>query len=77
MTTIAQELVKENPKRAGLLVVNNGTGTVYILSGQSQKYTDGIPVGTSEPYDNDTTTAALWIIASSGSQDVRVEEDGE
>lgn len=77
VTTTACELVKANPKRVGLIVYNNGTATIYVLSAQNLKTTDGIPVLLGEPYENTISTAPYWAIAASGSQDVRVEEVSE
>lgn len=77
VTTESTPLVKENPQRTGLIVYNNGTATIYVLSAQNLKTTDGIPVLKGEPYENTISTAPYWAIADSGSQDVRVEEVSE
>jgi YVTN family beta-propeller protein len=70
------QLAKENPTRKRLYVANLGSNAVYVLSAQNLKYTDGIPVAASTgTYKNKTTTAAMWIVAATGSNDVRVEED--
>jgi len=69
------ELVKENPTRKGLLVYNNGSATVYILSAQNLTTSDGIPVAAGASYENDNCTGEYWIVAESGTQNVRVEED--
>jgi len=68
-------LVTENSTRKGLLVYNNGTDTVYILSSPALEKEDGIPVAPGKAYDNDDCYGEYWIVAESGSQDVRVEED--
>jgi len=75
VTTTPQKLVTENPTRKGLLVYNNGSVTVYILSGQNIPKTDGIPVAAAASYNNDDCYGEFWIVAESGSQNVRVEED--
>lgn len=75
--TTPVQLVASNPKRTGLLVYNNGTATVYIISHQNMTKSDGIPIAASSSYENDTTTAKLYIIADSGTQDVRVQVDSE
>lgn len=75
VTTTPQKLVSKNPTRTGLLVYNNGSVAVYIISAQNLTSSDGIPVAAGASYDNDDTTAELWIVAASGSQNVRVEED--
>jgi len=77
VTTAVMELVQENPTRKGLLVVNLGSNTVYILSAQNLKYTDGIPVTNGGSYSNDNCYGAYWIVAATGSNDVRVEENCE
>ncbi len=76
VTTTVKELCKENPSRTRLLVKNTGSAIVYVLSAQSLKSTDGYPVAaTTGEYENKSTTAAMWIVAASGTNDVRVEED--
>ena len=75
VTTKTIQLCAKNPKRTGLLVVNNSSVVVYILSAQNQSASDGIPIAAGASYTNDTTTAELFIIAASGTQDVRVEVD--
>lgn len=71
--TEAQQLCAANPNRRGLLIANNGDGTVYLLSAQNLKYTDGIPILKQTNYSNDYSTNAYWIITSTGTQDIRVE----
>ena len=68
-------LCHENPNRAGLLVYNNGTATVYILPTETHPIVEGIPVAAGASYENDTLTGELYIVAESGTQDVRIEED--
>lgn len=76
VTTTVKELVKENLSRRRLLVHNAGSAIVYILSAQNLTAASGIPVAaTTGTYENKTTTAPMWIIAASGTNDVRVEED--
>ena len=75
VTTKAMKLVTENPTRKGLLVYNNGTAKVFILSSPALGKEDGIPVAVGTSYSNDDCYGELWIVADSGSQDVRVEED--
>ncbi|MBW2559544.1 MAG: hypothetical protein JRE40_01690 [Deltaproteobacteria bacterium] len=75
VTTKKKKLVTENPTRKGLLVYNNGSATVYILSSPALDKTDGIPVAAGGSYENDDCYGEYWIVADSGSQDVRVEED--
>ena len=74
-TTESGELCKCNKKRTGLLVYNNGDQIVYILGSQTTQKEDGIPVAPGRSYENNTSYGALWQIAESGSQNLRVEED--
>ena len=75
VTTKKMKLVTENPTRKGLLVYNNGTDTIYILSSPALEKEDGIPVAKKTSYSNDDCYGEYWIVAESGTQDVRVEED--
>jgi len=76
VTANVTQLCKANPSRTRLFVANLSGNVVYILSAQNLKYTDGIPVAASTgTYENKSTTAPLWIVASTGTNDVRVEED--
>ena len=71
------QLVSENPKRKSLLVYNNGTATVYILSAENLGKDDGMPVAAGGSFEDEETTGALYIVAESGIQDVRVMVAGE
>jgi len=71
--TEAKQLVSANPKRVGLLVYNNGSVTVYILSAQNMAVGDGIPVAAGATYSNDESTNEYYIITESSTADVRVE----
>lgn len=77
VTTKVVQVVASDPHRTGLLIYNNGSATVYVLSAQNMKVSDGIPVAAGVPYTNDTTTAALYIRSASGTQNVRVQVDGD
>ena len=70
-------LVGEDPNRKGILVYNNGTETVYILGAKGQTSTDGIPLAAGASYEDDTSTGELFIVAASGTQDVRVMTIGD
>ena len=76
-TTGVERLVTEDPARKGLLIYNNGSATVELLSDNTLKYGDGIPIGAGKSYDNDRSCCAYWIVAASGSQDVRVEVNSD
>jgi len=76
-TSVASELAPENPKRVGLCAYNNGSITAYVLSAKTLKTTDGIPLKPGATYENTISTAPYWIIADSGTQDIRCEEVSE
>jgi len=76
VTTDVKELVKKNLSRTRVYVCNTGSAIVYVLSAQNLKATDGIPVAaTTGTYENKTTTGPMWVVAASGTNDVRVEEN--
>jgi hypothetical protein len=75
--TDAGEIVKENPKRTCLIVYNNSASTIYLLSAQNQKTTDGLPILKGETYTNTYSKAAFWAISASTGLDIRVEEDSD
>jgi len=76
VTTKVVQLCAKDPKRTGLLVYNKGDVTVCILSAQNLTVDDGMPVTTKASYSNKESTNAYWIVAESGTQDVRVEVVG-
>ena len=76
VTTKPKMLVDMNPHRKALLIYNNGTAPVELLSSKDSRYGDGIPIKADRSYSNpDYCQGAYWIIAESGTQDVRFEED--
>ena len=76
VTTKPEMLVDVNPHRKALLIYNNGTATVELLSSKDGRYGDGIPILAGAQYDNKNyCQGAYWIIAESGTQDIRFEED--
>lgn len=76
VATKPKMLVDVNPHRKSLLIYNNGTATVELLSSKDGRYGDGIPVPVGGRYENDHyCQGAYWIIAESGTQDIRFEED--
>lgn len=77
VTTKVKQLCAYDEKRTCVFIYNNGDNTVYILSKQNMKYTDGIPVAASGTYRNNSTYAELWIVAATGTNDVRVQVDGD
>ena len=77
-TTKPKMIVDINPKRKALLIYNNGTVSVELLSSKDGRYGDGIPIKPDRSYSNkDYCQGAYWIIAESGTQDIRFEEDLE
>ena len=77
VTTRVAQLAAETPNRVCIFIYNNGSATVYLLSQQKQTAIDGIPIPAAASYNNDTCYGEYWIIAASGTQDIRVEEDAE
>lgn len=65
-------LCAANVKRTSIKVFNLADNTVYILSAQNQVYTDGYPVTSAIPYEDVLCTDRLWIVAATGTNDVRV-----
>ena len=68
------KLCTKNPTRL-MIAVQVTSGTAYITSGQNKPYTEGIQVTSSLPYSNDTTDAELWILTSTSTAAVIVQED--
>lgn len=77
VTTTTQQILNGNRNRKAVLIFNNGTVTVYLLSNKNQGISDGIPIKAGSKYDNDhfNPQGEYWIIAASGTPDVRIEED--
>jgi len=75
VTTKPTRVAPKNSKRKAILIYNNGDATIYIIDSPSKGINDGIPVPAKSDYTNRWTTAEIWAVAESGSQDVRVEED--
>lgn len=73
--TKKQKLVAENKKRKYLFIYNNGTDTIYILSSPALNKDNGIPVPVGGSYNNEHCYGEYWVVAESGTQDIRVEED--
>lgn len=74
-TTDPKKLCTSNPTRKLIAVHTSGNDVAYITSAQNNPYTEGVKVTATVPYENTTTTAELWIIASSGSNACIVQED--
>lgn len=72
--TSAVLIAAANTTRQSLTVYNNGAGTIY-LGGSGVTVAGGLPVPASTPYIMDGSTAALYAISASGTNDVRTMEE--
>ena len=78
VTTKPKMLVDINPRRRRLFIYNNGTAVVELVSSKDSRFGDGIPIAAGGQYPiKDYCQGAYWVIAESGTQDVRFEEDIE
>ena len=77
VTTTAKLLLETNKKRKAVLIFNNGTAPVELLSSPNAAYGTGIPIEAGSAYDNDhfNCQGAYWVICQTGTVDIRVEED--
>lgn len=77
VTTTAQLLLRTKKNRKAVLIFNNGTAAVELLSSPKQVYGNGIPIGAGDQYNNDhfNPQGSYWIISELVDQDIRVEED--
>lgn len=77
VTTTALRVLRKNARRKAVLIYNNGTASVELLSSQNQAYGDGIPIPAGSTYNNEHFNAQgeYFIISESADQDIRIEED--
>ena len=76
VTTITKQILSGNPKRKCFTIYNNGDKTVELLSSQHGKYGDGIPIAAASSYPVEHyCQGSYWIVAASGTQDVRIHEE--
>lgn len=77
VTTTAKKLLDNNKQRKAVLIYNNGTAPVELLSTRTQTYGQGIPILAGAQYDNDhfNPQGEYYIISEAADQDIRVEED--
>ncbi|MDI6905663.1 MAG: hypothetical protein QMD13_09325 [Candidatus Bathyarchaeia archaeon] len=76
--TTPKMLVDINPKRKALLIYNNGTANIELISSKDARYGDGIPIAPGVSFTMiDYCQGAYWLVAESEAQDVRFEEDVE
>jgi hypothetical protein len=77
VTTTAQLLLRANANRKAVLIYNNGSSIVELLSSEKAAYGDGIPIAPGKSYENDhfNCQGEYYVICNSGTVDIRVEED--
>lgn len=73
---VPTKLCGSDENRKCILIYNAGSVTIYITAKQANPYTQGIPIVAGATYVNNTTTDALWVLTSTSTADVRVQEDG-
>jgi len=76
VTTTAKKVLEANPKRKAVLIYNNGSAPVELLSSPKAPYGQGIPIHSGSCYVSDhfNCQGEYWIICSSGTVEVRIEE---
>ena len=77
VTAKTEMLVDKNPKRTRLYVQNLGTDNVELLSSKDGRYGEGIRIASNGDHTIRDVQGAYWIVAETGTQDVRFEEDIE
>jgi len=77
VSTTAQQILRANKRRKAVLIYNNGSAPVELTSSEKAPYGSGIPIHAGSDYHNDhfNCQGEYWVICSSGTVDVRVEED--
>ena len=77
-TDTAKMLVDMNPRRKRLYVQNLGDKNIELLSSKDGKYGEGIRIASNGDYPiMHFCQGAYWLVAETGTQDVRFEEDLE
>ena len=78
VTATPKMLVDINPKRMRLYVQNLGDKNIELLASKDGKYGEGIRIASNgdRPIPH-FCQGAYWIVAETGTQDVRFEEDIE
>jgi hypothetical protein len=80
ITATAQKVLNNNPRRFELMIVNQGTGTVYVDFGQVPTVGGGIPVGPQGTLnltafeDGELVGYDVWIISSAAGNTIDVWE---
>ena len=80
--TEIKQLVSYNPKRLSLVIYNFGTDRIFISDNPTNVLDEGFPLeaGASISFHKafgDRPEVALWGIAASGCQDIRIVEGYE
>ena len=65
-------IIGENPKRKSFIIQNKGTASIYLLGSENLTKDDGIEVAAGATFSDETSTGAIYAVAESGTQDVRV-----
>ena len=61
-----------NPKRIGLLIVNNSSSAIlYVMSGSAGNVGEGLPVSPQRSFET-VSQSDLWLISDTAATDVRV-----
>lgn len=77
VSTTPAKICPENPKRVAIYMIPTTAITVLITHAQNVAAADGYPVLQTARLRNNTTTAELWAVMSSGSGTLAVMEDSE
>lgn len=72
-----KQVLAEDASRVYVIIYNNGSETVELLSSPHQKAGDGFPIPPGTCYDNEHCQGDYWMISTSGTQNIRIEEDSE
>ena len=71
-------LVDSDPRRKRLFIQNLGDKNIEVVSSKDSHYGDGVRIASNGNYPIlHYCQGAYWIVAESGTQDVRFEEDLE
>ena len=76
VTTTAKKVLDAKKNRKAVLIYNNGSAPVELLDSPQGLYGQGIPILAGTEYDSDhfNPQGEYWIICSTGTVDVRIEE---
>ena len=77
VTTAALKLLDNKKNRKAVLIYNAGAAPVELLSSAKAPYGTGIPIPAGSCYENDhfNCQGEYYVVCSSGTVDIRVEED--